>query len=144
MEPKLTGSARWLLIRMPVSHQSLQAVALDPDFSKKRAKMYVTGGDKVVTTVWASTQNSRKSWTCMIGTFYLTTLFTVSPRRSEILQIDGDGFKILLRQASGHKKKPFWIFSNHSEFNNILLVYHNAFSCNVLSLYCHCPVTTEK
>ena len=34
---------------MPVSHQSLQAVALDPDFSKKRAKMYVTGGDKVST-----------------------------------------------------------------------------------------------
>ena len=106
----LTGSAHWLLIRMPVSHQSLQAVALDPDFSKKRAKMYVTGGDKV-TTVWASTQNSRKSWTCVIGTFYLTTLLTLSPRRSEILQIDGDGFKILLRQASGHKKKsPFGYF----------------------------------
>ena len=25
----------------------MQAVALDPDFSKKRAKMYVTGGQKV-------------------------------------------------------------------------------------------------
>ena len=53
-------------MELPVSHQSLQAVALDPDFSKKRAKMYVTGGDKVITVLYEQTlkiqENHELAW----------------------------------------------------------------------------------